>query len=127
LSFGLPFASKILLTALELSPSAPNPYTVSVGKATSPPSRITAAASLIITGSGMLSDIRHNFVVNMFNYIQPSYANIIVSIVVQEFKHFFKDDSLGVFSFLIFKNSGIVIVICLLILNSSIYFIRLMD
>ena len=44
LSWGRPFTSKMRRTAAELVPSAPRPYTVSVGTATSPPPRIKSAA-----------------------------------------------------------------------------------
>ena len=46
-SLGRSFASKIRATAVGLVASAPNPYTVSVGKATIPPLLIMAAASEI--------------------------------------------------------------------------------
>src|SRR6266851_1281184 len=44
---GRPFNSKIFATAAASSAFAPRPYTVSVGNATSLPSRIRAAASLM--------------------------------------------------------------------------------
>ena len=44
LSAGRPFASKMRCTACALSASAPSPYTVSVGKATTSPARMYAAA-----------------------------------------------------------------------------------
>ncbi len=45
LSAGRPFASKMPATASGSRPNAPNPYTVSVGKATNPPARRMPAAA----------------------------------------------------------------------------------
>ena len=47
---GRPFISKMRAQASGFRPSAPRPYTVSVGKATTPPARIRAAAFLILAG-----------------------------------------------------------------------------
>ncbi len=55
---GRAFTSKTRATALGLKASAPRPYTVSVGKATSPPRRRTAAASSIAPGSCGRQDAR---------------------------------------------------------------------
>ena len=48
LSTGLPLAKKIFLTAEGFSALAPKPYTVSVGNATKPPSKIMRAAISIL-------------------------------------------------------------------------------
>src|SRR5262245_28977546 len=49
---GRPLASKIRLTAAASRALAPRPYTVSVGKATSPPRRRISAARPIASASG---------------------------------------------------------------------------
>ena len=54
LSLGLPFASYICFVAVASRAFAPSPYTVSVGKATSPPERRIAPASEIPSVSGRI-------------------------------------------------------------------------
>ena len=51
LSLGLPLAAKIFATASLFKPLAPKPYTVSVGKATTSPAWIKAAALTITSWS----------------------------------------------------------------------------
>ena len=58
LSFGRPLAAKILATAVGFSPSAPRPYTVSVGKETTSPALISAAACSI---ASLFSEFFCNF------------------------------------------------------------------
>ena len=53
LNRGRPFASKMRATAFPLVASAPRPYTVSVGNATSPPPRSMRAASAIAPSSAL--------------------------------------------------------------------------
>ena len=62
LSCGLPLAIKIFLTASSSNALAPNPYTVSVGKATVPPFLITFPASSINLISVFISFIMATFV-----------------------------------------------------------------
>ena len=51
-SAGRPLAAKIARTAAALPASAPRPYTVSVGKATSCPARSSSAARAMVAGVG---------------------------------------------------------------------------
>ena len=57
LSPGRPFASKMLRTAASSSAFAPSPYTVSVGKPTRLPSRISRPASLSAAASGFFTSV----------------------------------------------------------------------
>ena len=58
LSLGRPLAAKILATAVLFRPSAPRPYTVSVGKATTSPAQISFAACC---STSLLSQFFCNF------------------------------------------------------------------
>ena len=49
LSLGLPFAAYIFFAASSKNASAPRPYTVSVGNATSPPDFNISAANFIVS------------------------------------------------------------------------------
>ena len=64
LSDGLPFASYIFIDDSLLSPSPPSPYTVSVGKATSPPFLIISPALVIasLEISSIFSSINSVFI-----------------------------------------------------------------
>ncbi|PWL50048.1 MAG: hypothetical protein DBY40_02200 [Clostridiales bacterium] len=100
MSAGRRLTSKIRAQAAALNADAPSPYTVSVGKATSPPARRAAAQASIACRSGDVSVIVYSFVC-----IPQSAFRVLFVYSIARFAHDFQRFG-NFYSFFLLKSAS---------------------